>query len=165
MSDKKIYITPDGARTLRKDLNFLWRTERPEVTQKVANAAALGDRSENADYIYGKRRLREIDSRIRYLTKRLDNIEIVDRQPDNQDKVYFGAWLKLEDEEGDISILRIVGSDEFDMKKGWISMDSPMARSLLGKSAGDDVLVKRPIGDTEIHIIAVKYEPFEETNR
>lgn len=165
MSERKIYITPDGASSLRKELNFLYRTERPEITQKVADAAALGDRSENADYIYGKKRLREIDSRIRHLTKRLDNIEIVDRKPDNKDKVYFGAWLKLENEEGEISILRIVGADEFDLKKGWISMDSPMARSLLGKSVGDDVLVKRPIGDTEVHIMAVEYEPFEETNR
>ncbi|MDG2071139.1 MAG: transcription elongation factor GreB, partial [Pseudomonadales bacterium] len=90
MSERKIYITPDGASSLRKELNFLYRTERPEITQKVADAAALGDRSENADYIYGKKRLREIDSRIRHLTKRLDNIEIVDRKPDNKYKVYFG---------------------------------------------------------------------------
>ena len=162
MSDKKFYITPDGAHALRSELNFLYKTERPEITQKVADAAALGDRSENADYIYGKKRLREIDSRIRYLTKRIDNLEIVDRKPDNKDKVYFGAWLKLEDENGETSVLRIVGADEFDLKKGWISMDSPMAKSLLGRSIGDDVLVKRPKGDADIHILDISYDAFGE---
>jgi len=162
MSDKKFYITPDGAHALRSELNFLYKKERPEITQKVADAAALGDRSENADYIYGKKRLREIDSRIRFLTKRIDNLEIVDRQPDKKDKVYFGAWLKLEDENGEISTLRIVGADEFDLKKRWISMDSPMAKSLLGRSIGDDVLVKRPKGDTDFHILDISYDAFSE---
>ena len=95
MSDK-IYITPAGARQLRDELNELWRVTRPEVTKNVSDAAALGDRSENADYIYGKKRLREIDKRIRYLTKRLDNLHIVDRYPDNKETVYFGAWVRLE---------------------------------------------------------------------
>ena len=162
MSDKKFYITPDGAHALRSELNFLYKKERPEITQKVADAAALGDRSENADYIYGKKRLREIDSRIRFLTKRIDNLEIVDRPPDKKDKVYFGAWLKLEDENGEISTLRIVGADEFDLKKRWISMDSPMAKSLLGRSIGDDVLVKRPKGDTDFHILDISYDAFGE---
>ncbi len=158
---QKVYITPGGARSLRDELTYIWKTKRPEVTQKVSAAAALGDRSENADYIYGKRMLREIDKRIRYLTRRLDNLEIVDRKPDNQDKVFFGAWLKLEDEHGDISQLRIVGADEFDMKKGWISLESPIAKCLLGKSKGDDVLVKRPVGDIEMYIMDVSYEPFD----
>ena len=156
----KVYITPQGVRKLRDELNYLWREKRPEVTQKVSDAAALGDRSENADYIYGKKHLREIDKRIRYLTKRLDNLEIVDRKPDNQEKVFFGAWIKLEDEDGKISQLRIVGADEFDLKKGWISLESPMAKSLLGKNHGDDVIVKRPIGDTEMTIVDVSYEPW-----
>ncbi len=112
----KVYITPQGVRKLRDELNYLWREKRPEVTQKVSEAAALGDRSENADYIYGKKQLREIDKRIRYLTKRLDNLEIVDRKPIDQDKIFFGAWLKLKDELGVISHLRIVGADEFDLK-------------------------------------------------
>jgi len=159
----KVYITPGGARTLRDELTHIWKVVRPEVTQKVSAAAALGDRSENADYIYGKRRLREIDKRIRYLTKRLDNLEIVDRKPENQDKIFFGAWIKLEDENGDISEFRIVGADEFDLKKGWISLASPMAKSLLSKSKGDDVFVKRPKGDVEMYILDVSYEPFEET--
>ncbi|MBQ61430.1 MAG: transcription elongation factor GreB [Gammaproteobacteria bacterium] len=156
----KVYITPQGVRKLRDELNYLWREKRPEVTQKVSDAAALGDRSENADYIYGKKHLREIDKRIRYLTKRLDNLEIVDRKPDNQEKVFFGAWIKLEDEDGKISQLRIVGADEFDLKKGWISLESPMAKSLLGKNHGDDVIVKRPIGDTKMTIVDVSYEPW-----
>ncbi len=157
----KVYITPGGARKLRDELTYIWKTKRPEVTQKVSAAAALGDRSENADYIYGKRMLREIDRRIRYLTKRLDNLEIVDRKPDNQEKVFFGAWIKLEDEHGEISRLRIVGADEFDMKKGWISLESPMAKSLLGKIKGDDVVVKRPVGDIEMYIMDVSYEPID----
>ena len=156
----KVYITPGGARTLRDELTHIWKVTRPEVTQVVSAAAALGDRSENADYIYGKRRLREIDKRIRYLTKRLDNLEIVDRKPDDQSKIFFGAWIKLEDENGDISELRIVGADEFDLNKGWISLASPMAKSLLGKSKGDDVFIKRPKGDVEMYILDVSYESF-----
>ena len=159
MADK-VYITPQGVRKLRDELNYLWREKRPEVTQKVSEAAALGDRSENADYIYGKKQLREIDKRIRYLTKRLDNLEIVDRKPINQDKIYFGAWMKLKDEQGVISLLRIVGADEFDLKKGWISLESPMAKSLLGKSKGADVIVRRPKGDIEMTILDVRYDPW-----
>ena len=160
--NSKVYITPQGVRKLRDELNHLWREKRPEVTQKVSDAAALGDRSENADYIYGKKHLREIDKRIRYLTKRLDNLEIVDRKPDDQEKVFFGAWLKLEDEGAEVSQLRIVGADEFDLKMGWISLESPMAKSLLGKRKGDDVIVKRPIGDIEMTILDVSYDPWPE---
>lgn len=155
---RKIYITPQGARALRDELNYLWKEKRPEVTQKVSDAAALGDRSENADYIYGKKQLREIDKRIRYLQKRLDNLEIVDRKPDDQDKIFFGAFLQLEDEDGETVQYRIVGADEFDLKKGWISLDSPMAKSLLGKRVGDDVLIRRPAGDVEMHVLAVSYD-------
>lgn len=158
---EKYYITPAGAKALRNELEYLWRDKRPAVTQVVSDAAALGDRSENADYIYGKKQLREIDKRIRYLSKRLDNLEVVDRTPDDRNKVFFGAWIKLEDETGEMSIVRIVGSDELDLKKGWISLNSPMAKSLLGKKKGDDVLVRRPIGDLEMHIVDVRYESFE----
>lgn len=149
---------------MRDELEYLWRDKRPAVTQVVSDAAALGDRSENADYIYGKKQLREIDKRIRYLSKRLDNLEVVERTPDDQNKVFFGAWIKLEDETGEMSIVRIVGSDEFDLKKGWISLNSPMAKGLLGKRQGDDVLVRRPIGDLEMHIVEVRYEPFDTEN-
>ena len=125
----KVYITPAGARILRDELTHIWKVKRPDVTRKVAAAAALGDRSENADYIYGKKHLREIDKRIRYLTKRLDNLEIVERKPDDQEKVFFGAWVQLKDADGNINQLRIVGADEFDLGKGWISLNSPMAGS------------------------------------
>lgn len=163
MADK-VYITPEGARRLRDELNYLWREKRPEVTQKVSDAAALGDRSENADYIYGKKQLREIDKRIRYLTKRLDNLEIVDRKPAEQDRVFFGAWVRLEDDDGGITEFRIVGADEFDTAKGWISLNSPMAKSLLGKYEGDDVVIHRPMGKVEMSILNVSYAPFSESS-
>ena len=159
MSDK-VYITPEGARKLRDELNELWKVTRPEVTKNVSDAAALGDRSENADYIYGKKRLREIDKRIRYLTKRLDNLEIVDRHPDKQDTVYFGAWVRLENEEGKISELRIVGSDEFNPSTGWISVESPMAKSLIGKKLGTSINLNLPGGTVEYYILEISYEPF-----
>ncbi len=158
MTDK-VYVTPEGARRLRDELNQLWRVTRPEVTKNVSDAAALGDRSENADYIYGKKRLREIDKRIRYLTKRLDNLEIVDRTQEATDTIYFGAWVKVEDEDGEISELRIVGSDEFDPALGWISLDSPMAKSLLGKKKDTSVLVNLPAGQSELFIVDVSYTP------
>ena len=157
MTDK-VYITPAGARKLRDELRNIWSVTRPAVTQKVADAAALGDRSENADYIYGKKHLREIDKRIRYLTKRLDNLEIVDRPPPDLDKIFFGAWVRLEDEEGQVSEIRIVGADEFDLRKGWISLNSPVAKALLGKRKGLDVILKRPIGDQEMYIKEVSYD-------
>jgi len=155
----KVYVTPEGARRLRDELNQLWRVTRPAVTKNVSDAAALGDRSENADYIYGKKRLREIDKRIRYLTKRLDNLEIVDRTPEATDTIYFGAWVRVEDEDGEISELRIVGSDEFDPALGWISLDSPMAKSLLGKKKDTSVLVNLPAGQSELFIVDVSYTP------
>ncbi|MCB1848667.1 MAG: GreA/GreB family elongation factor, partial [Halieaceae bacterium] len=107
----------------------LWKVERPQVTNTVHEAAKNGDRSENGDYIYGKRRLREIDSRVRFLNKRLEELKVIDRPPDNTDKIYFGAWVNLEDEAGEERRWRIVGPDEFDLGRGLLSMDSPMARS------------------------------------
>jgi transcription elongation factor GreB len=157
---EKYYITPDGARALREELSELWKVTRPEVTRQVSAAAALGDRSENADYIYGKKRLREIDKRVRFLTKRLDNLEVVDRIPDDQDTVYFGAWVRLENEDGEVSELRIVGSDEFDTKLGWISLESPMARSLIGKKKDNSVIVQLPAGEVELYILDISYTPF-----
>lgn len=163
MSDtKKYHITPEGAQRLKEELDFLWRQKRPEVTQKVADAAALGDRSENADYIYGKKQLREIDARIRFLRKRIDNLEIVSGMPGNQSKIYFGAWIRLEDEEGTVSTIRIVGADEFDLKKGWISLNSPIAKCLLGKSKGEQVMLDRPKGKIEAYILDVGYRSFED---
>lgn len=152
------YITPEGARRLRAELEQLWTVERPRVTQEVADAAAQGDRSENAEYIYGKRRLREIDRRVGFLTRRLDDITVVSEAPKDRSRVFFGAWVEIEDEEGATSRFRIVGADELDPERGHISIDSPMARALLGKREGEEVLVRRPKGDATVTIVEVTYE-------
>src|SRR5688572_18657397 len=117
------YITPEGAKRLRDELDRLWKVERPAVTQQVADAAALGDRSENAEYIYGKRRLREIDRRVRFLTKRLDELTVVNEAPKDPQRVFFGAWVTVEDDAGVEAEYRIVGPDEFDIDTGLISID------------------------------------------
>ncbi|HEX2691197.1 MAG TPA: transcription elongation factor GreB, partial [Kofleriaceae bacterium] len=122
------YITPEGAKQLRAELDQLWSVERPRVTQEVADAAAQGDRSENAEYIYGKRRLREIDRRVRFLSKRLDEITVVSEPPSDPARVFFGAHITVETDDGEPRTYRIVGSDESDVDKGWISIDSPVAR-------------------------------------
>ena len=153
------YITPDGAKRLREELDWLWKVERPKVTQGVSDAAAEGDRSENAEYIYGKKRLREIDRRIRFLTGRLDLLTVVTSPPTSTDRVYFGAWVRLEDEAGEERVYRIVGPDESDAAQGWISLDAPMGRALLGKREGDEVMVRRPAGDAIFTILDVSYQP------
>ncbi len=153
------YITPDGAKRLREELDWLWKVERPKVTQGVSDAAAEGDRSENAEYIYGKKRLREIDRRIRFLTGRLDLLTVVTSPPTSTDRVYFGAWVRLEDDAGEERIYRIVGPDESDAAQGWISLDAPMGRALLGKREGDEVMVRRPAGDAIFTILDVSYQP------
>ena len=151
------YITPEGAKRLRDELAQLWTIERPRVTQEVADAAAMGDRSENAEYIYGKRRLREIDRRVRFLGKRLDEITVVNEAPSDPKRVFFGAHVTVEDDDGHEKTYRIVGGDESDMDKGWISIDSPVARALLGKREGDDVTVRAPRGDLTYTIIGIRY--------
>lgn len=153
------YITPEGAKRLRAELDELWLKERPRVTQQVADAAALGDRSENAEYIYGKRRLREIDRRVRFLSKRLDTIRIVTEPPADPKRVFFGAWVTVEDEDGAEKTYRIVGADESDLEQGFISMDSPVARALLGRREGDEVTIRVPRGEVEYTILAVTYAP------
>jgi transcription elongation factor GreB len=155
------YITPEGRKRLGDEFEFLWREKRPEVTAALAAAAAEGDRSENAEYIYRKKQLREIDSRIHHLKNRLENIKVVDSAPTNESQVYFGAWVRLEDEEGTILEYRIVGPDEFDAAQNLISMDSPMARALMKKTEGDEVKVKRPKGDAVFTIVSVQYKPFK----
>ncbi len=152
------YITQEGYDRLSAELKYLWKEKRPEVTQAVKEAAAQGDRSENAEYIYGKKQLREIDRRIRYLSKRLDNINVVNRIPDDQNTVFFGAWVTLEDEEGESREHRIVGADEIGDKPGYISVDAPLARLMLKKQAGDEIWLKKPDGSEEwFEIIAVNY--------
>jgi len=140
------YITPEGEQVLREELQYLWKVKRPEVTQAVREAAALGDRSENAEYIYGKKQLREIDRRVRFLSKRLDQLTVVDRLPDDQSRVFFGAWVTVEDEDGDEHDYRLVGADEFDLSKGHLSINAPLARALIGKHLDDEVSVKTPEG-------------------
>jgi transcription elongation factor GreB len=152
------YITPEGRARLEAEHERLWRVERPRVTHEVAEAAALGDRSENAEYIYGKRRLREIDRRLRFLGKLLEKLSVVTEPPADRERIFFGAWVTVEDEAGESACYRIVGPDETEASTGRISIESPMARALLGKRVGDDALVRRPRGDTEVVVIAVRYE-------
>ncbi len=151
------YITPEGARRLSEELGRLRSVERPRIVQEVADAAAQGDRSENAEYIYGKKKLREIDRRMRYLTKRLESAVVVNPKDQRGDKVFFGATVEIEEETGARRVYQIVGEDESDSKVGRISWRSPVGRSLLGKRAGDVVVVRRPVGDIEIEILSVKY--------
>jgi transcription elongation factor GreB len=153
------YITPAGARRLLAELEQLWREERPRVTQAVAAAAAQGDRSENAEYTYGKRRLREIDRRVRFLRRRLDGMVIVDQPPADVRHVFFGAWVQLEAADGARSRHRIVGPDEFDMAAGYISMDSPLGRALLRRSLDEEVVVETPAGRRVYLIVAIEYPP------
>ncbi len=143
------------------EFEYLWREKRPEVTAALAAAAAEGDRSENAEYIYRKKQLREIDARIHHLKSRLEDIVVVNSRPDDECRIFFGAWVRLEDEEGIVSQYRIVGPDEFDPAKNLISMDSPMARALMKKTEGDEIIVKRPKGDAVFTIVKVQYEPFK----
>ena len=152
------YITPEGARRLRAELEELWRVERPRVTQAVAEAAAQGDRSENAEYTYGKRRLREIDRRVRFLRKRLEALTVVERAPGDRERVYFGAWVRLEREDATEVTYRIVGPDETDLAPGCISMDSPLGRALLRKRLDEEVTVLAPEGASTYTIIAIRYE-------
>jgi len=153
------FITPEGIARLRAELDVLWRMERPRVTQAVQEAAAQGDRSENAEYIYGKRRLREIDSRVRFLRQRLDGMTVVAQPPADVTRVFFGAWVTLERADGAELRYRLVGPDETDAASGCISMDSPLGRALLGKALDAQVAVALPSGSTTFTIVAVEYPP------
>jgi transcription elongation factor GreB len=157
------YITPEGAKRLKDELDLLWRDERPRVTIAVSEAAAQGDRSENAEYTYGKKRLHEIDRRVRFLRKRLEGMTIVDHraQPGRRDpeRVYFGAWVRIESAAAADAArwYRLVGPDEFDMAEDYISMDSPLGKSLLGKRLDDEVSVALPGGTTLFTVVAISY--------
>ncbi|HEY3325994.1 MAG TPA: transcription elongation factor GreB [Novimethylophilus sp.] len=159
MADQKNYITPEGYARLKEEFDHLYRNERPKVVSDVAWAASNGDRSENADYIYGKRRLRQIDSRLRFLMKRMDLAEVVDpARQQGLEKVYFGAWVTLySPAQESEQTYRIVGQDELEPSKGWISWISPLARALLGKGEGDTVRLQTPGGAEEFEVIAVSY--------
>jgi transcription elongation factor GreB len=152
------YITRAGWDRLDKELKYLWKEERPIITKSVSEAAAQGDRSENAEYIYGKRRLREIDRRVRFLVKRTEDLTIVYYQPQQEGKVYFGAWVKLINEDDNEVCYRVVGPDEWDVKKGEISIDSPMGRALIGKTVDDEVVVQTPEGERVYDVIKIWYK-------
>ena len=153
------FITPEGERRLRAELEQLWRIERPRVTQAVAEAAAQGDRSENAEYTYGKKRLHEIDRRVRFLRQRLDGMVVVQHPPSDARRVFFGAWVSLERDDASLVRYRIVGPDELDAATGYISMDSPLGRALLARRLDDEVQVEVPGGLRTYTIIAIEYEP------
>jgi transcription elongation factor GreB len=153
------YITPEGEASLKSELRDLWKLRRQDVVPAITAAAAEGDRSENAEYIYRKKQLGEIDRRIRYLSKRLDVVEVVDRIPPQQDKVFFGSFVTLREADGGIVRYRIVGADEIDPALGYISVDSPMARALLGKCCDDEVQVKLPDQTARFVLLEVSYRP------
>ncbi|HIK73432.1 MAG TPA: transcription elongation factor GreB [Alcanivorax sp.] len=151
------YITPEGYRRLNEELQRLWKEERPPITKSVQEAAAQGDRSENAEYIYGKKQLREIDRRIRFLSKRLDGMTVVERVPDDTGKVFFGAWVEVEDDDGKVERFRLVGPDEADGSRGEISVDAPLARALLGKRVDDEAWVRTPNGERCLYVNRIWY--------
>jgi transcription elongation factor GreB len=150
-------ITREGHAALKQELDHLWRVYRPEITQKVAWAASLGDRSENADYQYNKKLLREIDRRVRYLRKRLEDMRVVDYAPEQEGRVYFGAWVEIENEAGELKTFRVVGYDEIYGRMDYISIDSPMARALLKKEVGDEFVVQIPNGEALWWINEIRY--------
>lgn len=151
------YITAEGEKSLKAELHHLWKVERPVVTQSVSEAAALGDRSENAEYIYGKKRLREIDGRVRFLRKRLEEMVVVSKPPDDRSKIYFGAYVTLEDEQQKSLRYRLVGPDELNPKLGYISIDAPLGRALLGKSIDSDIEINSPEGLRQYYVLAIDY--------
>lgn len=156
--------TPLGYAKLKAELEELWKVERPRVTEEVAIAAAHGDRSGNAEYKYGKRRLREIDKRLGWLQKRLAELEVVRTAP-RDGRVHFGMFVTVEDEDGEQNTWQLVGSDEWDVNEGRISVLSPIGKTLLGKEVGDDVLVRRPKGDLELTIVAIDYPSYPDEAR
>ena len=150
-------ITGEGHRRLKEELDRLWRVTRPEVVRALADAAAEGDRSENAEYTYRKKQLGEIDRRVRYLTRRLQNLRVVDGPPSDPAAVYFGAWMRLESENGEVYDYRIVGPDETDASRGWISIDSPLARAALRARVDDEFEAELPVGRIRFVVIDVSY--------
>lgn len=151
-------ITKEGFKKLQAELDHLWRKERPETTKVVAWAASLGDRSENADYQYNKKKLREIDRRVRFLRKFLEEVKIVEYHPQQEGKIFFGAWVELEDIDGNTLKFRIVGPEEIYGEKDYISIDSPMARACLQKQVDDEVIVKLPSGNKTWYVVEIQYK-------
>ncbi|WP_211355812.1 transcription elongation factor GreB [Colwellia echini] len=154
---KSNLITRAGYKELQKELDYLWRDKRPKITAIVSWAASLGDRSENGDYTFNKRVLREIDRRVRYLRKRLEELKVIDYSPQQDGKVFFGATVEIENEEGDILSFKIVGPDEIYNTKDFISIDSPMARAMIKKEVDDEFYVSTPSGKKEWFINKIDY--------
>ena len=155
---KTLLITPEGLEKLKAELDHLWRVERPDTTAKVTWAAGLGDRSENADYHYNKKRLREIDKRVLYLRKCIDDLKVVNYSPFQEGKVMFGAWVDIENDKGKQIRFRIVGPEEIINTKDYISMDSPMAIALYNKEVGDEATVQTGAGTFVWRIIKIEYQ-------
>ncbi len=153
-----MWITPEGLEKVKSELDHLWKVERPETTQKVAWAASLGDRSENADYHYNKKRLREIDKRVHYLRKCLDDLKVIHYTPYQEGKVMFGAWVEIENTKGQKIRFRIVGGEEIFERRDYISIDSPMAHALLKKEVGDEARVQTPTIQILWRIKKIEYE-------
>lgn len=153
------YITPKGFTALQEEFKRLFHEERPKMVETVAWAAGNGDRSENGDYIYGKKRLREIDRRLRFLSKRIESAQVVDPSQHTTNKIVFGATVTLEDENGQIRVYQIVGEDEIDTNGGKVSWKSPMAKALLGKQVGDEVCVRKPQGEAWYEVLKVEFFP------
>lgn len=158
MADDKNYITPEGLEKLKNEYHQLFHVERPRLVETVAWAASNGDRSENADYIYGKRRLREIDSRLRFLTGRMEKAEVVDPKSLQGDKIVFGATVTIRDEDDREQTYQIVGEDEWNVEKGKISWKSPVARALLGKKLGDEVVIRKPAGEEVVTVEKIEFK-------
>ena len=152
------YITPEGFQRIAAEHQRIWTVTRPRVVAEVEAAAALGDRSENAEYLYGKKKLRELDRRLRELSQRMDSLTVVDPRPHPSGRAYFGAWVTLENEDGSERRYRLVGPDEFDVEAGLISVDAPLGRALLGKREGDVVEVRRPSGTVEVTLLEISWE-------
>ncbi|RTR38192.1 transcription elongation factor GreB [Shewanella canadensis] len=151
-------ITREGLDKLNKELNYLWREYRPEITQKVTWAASLGDRSENADYKENKRLLRQIDSRVRFLRKRIEAVKVIEYSPQQDGKVFFGAWVEIENDDGETKRFKIVGPDEIYGRNDYVSIDAPMARALLKKEVDDEAVVKTPTGDQTWYVNNISYQ-------
>jgi transcription elongation factor GreB len=152
------YITPEGFKRLADEHREIWTVLRPRIVAEVEAAAALGDRSENAEYIYGKRKLRELDRRLRFLSLRLDALSVLEPAPHPSGRAYFGAWVTVEQEDGEERTFRLVGPDEFDVARGLLSVDSPLGRALLGRAEGETVVVQRPFGPSEVTVLAIAWE-------
>lgn len=152
------YITPEGFRRIAAEHERIWSELRPRIVAEVEAAAALGDRSENAEYVYGKRKLRELDRRLRFLSELMDALTVVDPKPHPSGRAYFGAWVSVEDEAGEERAYRLVGPDEADAQAGRISVDAPLGRALLGKGEGEAVRVQRPAGTLELTVVAVRWD-------